>query len=322
MGGAHINVNGRGREWEFPLAGYPVCRIGRSERNTLVLRGDAKVSRYHAVIQLMEPGEYWISDVGSINGTALNGRLILAPAPLRNGDVLKLGGYELIFTQQERVNEPEPDTLGEGTTVGQGSRLVTVLVIDLRDSTGWARRLGSERFASLLSDFTLAAGLVLARNACYVHKFIGDAVMALWLHAGDRPRGDELRAVFRAAGELIELVGQLQPRHALDAPVRCGVGISSGLAAVRNMGGSDAADHTALGACVTKAFRLEAATVTLRREIAVGAGTHSYLDAVPELLRLLQAAPVQLKGFSETELAYPVTAAAVRAALAGSENLS
>jgi adenylate cyclase len=322
MGEARIHISGRGQEWEFPLRATPVCRIGRSERSTLVLRGDARVSRNHAVIQLMEPGEYWVSDAGSINGTALNGRLILTPALLANGDVLKLGGYELLFIQQDPAQEPNLETLGEGATIGQGSRLVTVLVVDLRDSTGWARRLGSERFALLLSDLTTPASAVLARHDCYVHKFIGDAVMALWVHSEARPRGGELRSVFRAAGELIELVGQLQPRHALDAPVVCGAGINSGHAAVRNVGSAASADHTALGDCVTKAFRLEAATVQLGREIAVGAGTYAYLDAVPELQRLLEAEPVQLKGFSAGELAYPVMASQVREALGRAGRLS
>ena len=60
---------------------------------------DSRVSREHARI---EPGddEHWVVDLGSRNGTRVNGRPVTDAVPLRDGDVLDLGGgvtlrYEL-----------------------------------------------------------------------------------------------------------------------------------------------------------------------------------------------------------------------------------
>jgi serine protease Do len=55
-------------------------------------RQDTAVGRYHARIEPgAEPGRFCISDLGSRNGTLLNGHPILGPTDLRSGDILQLG---------------------------------------------------------------------------------------------------------------------------------------------------------------------------------------------------------------------------------------
>jgi len=71
-----------------------ILRIGRSPDNDWVIADDGgrTVSRRHCEIHRQE-GRAWITDLGSANGTLLNGRP-LAPqvaAPLEPGDVLTLG---------------------------------------------------------------------------------------------------------------------------------------------------------------------------------------------------------------------------------------
>jgi hypothetical protein len=73
-----------GAEW--PLAGG--VRIGRSSGCDLVL-GDDSVSRRHAEIAL-RGGVCVVRDLGSCNGTWVNGRPILR-ARLRRGDELQVG---------------------------------------------------------------------------------------------------------------------------------------------------------------------------------------------------------------------------------------
>lgn len=65
-----------------------IVRLGRSSHNELVI--DARgVSRFHA--QLRREGEQWIlEDLGSTNGTVLNGSLLSEPKPLSAGDVFLL----------------------------------------------------------------------------------------------------------------------------------------------------------------------------------------------------------------------------------------
>ena len=91
----------QGQRREFPLEERTVCRIGRGEQSTIVLSGDIQVSRNHAVVQHMNNGEYYLTDLSSRNGTLLNGRLVVSPTALRNGDIIRMGGYEFVFVQEE-----------------------------------------------------------------------------------------------------------------------------------------------------------------------------------------------------------------------------
>ncbi|MBV8086543.1 MAG: DUF3662 domain-containing protein, partial [Chloroflexi bacterium] len=65
--------------------------IGRREGNDLVL-ADRGVSREHAVIEQQE-GRYRLRDLGSRNGTLVNGQPIIE-ADLSDGDRVGVGGFE------------------------------------------------------------------------------------------------------------------------------------------------------------------------------------------------------------------------------------
>lgn len=71
----------------------PVTRLGRGEGNTVVL-DDEYVSGAHAML-LLRDGRWWIQDVGSTNGTLVNGARILVETALQEGDELQIGGVLL-----------------------------------------------------------------------------------------------------------------------------------------------------------------------------------------------------------------------------------
>ncbi|MCU0551460.1 MAG: FHA domain-containing protein [Leptolyngbya sp. Prado105] len=68
----------------LPLVGNSCWTIGRSEDNTFVIR-DRWISRNHAMLQWMETGEFYLIDLGSRNGTFVNGRRVSIPVTLQNG---------------------------------------------------------------------------------------------------------------------------------------------------------------------------------------------------------------------------------------------
>lgn len=79
---------------------YAVLRsptqIGRQADNDIVL-DDKRVSRHHAEIQ--EKGGRWLlRDMGSTNGTAVNGKIV-KEAALKPGDQVSLGGLECTWEQ-------------------------------------------------------------------------------------------------------------------------------------------------------------------------------------------------------------------------------
>lgn len=74
----------------------PIVRIGRAFDNDLILE-DRRVSRYHAQLRLRY-GRYILQDLGSSRGTLVNGYPVQEIA-LRPGDVVSLGGLELIYAE-------------------------------------------------------------------------------------------------------------------------------------------------------------------------------------------------------------------------------
>lgn len=69
--------------------------VGRSKNVDLQV-DDASVSRRHASLTL-EQGVYRLEDLGSANGTDLNGRPVSAPTPLTDGDTIAFGGVVAVF---------------------------------------------------------------------------------------------------------------------------------------------------------------------------------------------------------------------------------
>lgn len=73
--------------------------IGRGLGNDIILE-DTRVSRHHAQLRY-KSRRFWLTDLGSTNGTFLNGERVLEEA-LQDGDVVSLGGLEVIYREQGR----------------------------------------------------------------------------------------------------------------------------------------------------------------------------------------------------------------------------
>lgn len=79
------------------------CRIGRSRDNDLTLpdQPDAQASAHHAAAR-HERGQWWIYDLGSTNGTFVNGARVTR-APVAPGDRLAFGDVECVVLHNGRV---------------------------------------------------------------------------------------------------------------------------------------------------------------------------------------------------------------------------
>lgn len=80
-------------------------RLGRGPDNEVILP-DPFASGNHARLYNRD-GQFWLEDLGSKNGTFLNGKPLAGPAVLANGDHIRIG--EIIFKFVRWGYEMEPD---------------------------------------------------------------------------------------------------------------------------------------------------------------------------------------------------------------------
>ena len=95
---------GPGGTRTFPLSDPGAVLIGRAETADIQLDARA-VSRSHARLTLQR-GEALLVDLGSSNGTFVNGERLMAPRALRSNDVITLGNFSLVY---DAPGAPEPD---------------------------------------------------------------------------------------------------------------------------------------------------------------------------------------------------------------------
>src|SRR5881396_3857549 len=104
-----------------PLAGrsFPIrseVRIGRQDSDIVV--DDAAISRQHAAVRPTEDG-LEIRDLGSVNGTWVNGARLDRPAKLGPGDSVMLGqiSIDVVFETDDRSPSVPQAMEGERTQV-------------------------------------------------------------------------------------------------------------------------------------------------------------------------------------------------------------
>jgi pSer/pThr/pTyr-binding forkhead associated (FHA) protein len=82
---------------EFGLDASPLT-VGRGTQNDVSIDGDEFASARHVRVEPRRDG-VWVSDVGSTNGTYVNGVRIDRPRKLVQGDVVRVGETELRFEE-------------------------------------------------------------------------------------------------------------------------------------------------------------------------------------------------------------------------------
>ncbi len=95
----------RGEEYHFETE----CTIGRTAGNDVIIVDDS-ISRNHARIW-GKRGVFMVEDLGSSNGTRVNGKIIEGPEVLRDGDYVTVGVVTLLFSNLEMGDAGEPTAI-------------------------------------------------------------------------------------------------------------------------------------------------------------------------------------------------------------------
>lgn len=90
----------------------PMCRVGRDPSNDIVIFGDTKISRNQFVIA-HEDGYFYLMDLGSRNGTMLNGKVLTERTSLGNGDCIHAGNlcFRFLVNADPRVRDAHAELI-------------------------------------------------------------------------------------------------------------------------------------------------------------------------------------------------------------------
>lgn len=170
----------QGREFSFDAA----VSIGRGTTADLAL-ADPGVSRKHASVS-QQAGAWVVEDLGSANGTLVNGWRVSKPTRLHEGDVIGIGAVLAQYSEGAAVPAPAVQYRDEGPEPS--------VIMSMPGATGTAARaIDDEVRVRFLKDFAKIGTLVFDEPALVT--FIADELLALV------PRADRSVVLTRVAGD-------------------------------------------------------------------------------------------------------------------------
>jgi adenylate cyclase len=310
--GAYLLLEASGRR--YPLGEGQTWAIGRGDGCAVTL-DSRSVSRLHALIQRKDAGDFSLVDLGSRNGSFVNARRVSLPLVLSDKDRLLFGDQELIFRSAAGgaagLSLAETNTRNMPTTSIHTHSLTTIVVVDIRDFTPLARTVSESLLSQTIGTWFLRTGQITQRLGSWAQKYIGDAVMAVWVHDHPESLATDLMKALRAVSEINTATGEISKALPLPGPLRIGAGVNTGPAIV---GG---AEYTALGDTVNAAFRLEAATKQIGLGVALGARTFQELALTEGSSSPFAKREVELKGYEGPSTAWGISFDALQEFLKG-----
>jgi predicted component of type VI protein secretion system len=142
---------------------------------------DSELSRRHVVIRRVGGG-YEVEDLGSLNGTYVNGTKIAAPTRLAGGDTLKLG-RTVIRLEAERAAATVASPVPAGAAAAAPAAAAAAAVEDLASldrapsapfgsyaapaGSGRRRGIASRQLGPMLASYAAVAGTAIALAAYF-----------------------------------------------------------------------------------------------------------------------------------------------------------
>jgi adenylate cyclase len=261
--------------------------IGRLRDSTVCLSFSPLASRQHAIIRCHNAYEYQLIDLGSRNGTLVNGQRVIMPVTLTNGARIRVADTEMIFEQDEEFMD---DQSMEATLVGSlsvpqsSTQQVALLVCDIRGFSTMAEQIPSGDLAQVLGAWFRESGNLIQKSGGTIDKFIGDAVLAYW----PKEEGTvttECETALETGRKLLHLASSMKWPD-LASPFKIAVALHFGKVTCSNIGMIAQRDATIIGDAVNTVFRLEGTMKQLGQELVLSSDFASALPTAPRLTDL------------------------------------
>jgi len=244
--------------------------IGRSPDNTISLAASPHVSRQHAIIRCHNAWQYQIMDLGSRNGTFVNGRRVITPTLLTHGAIIRIASNEITFEQPEDQAQGTviEATLAAGTDHGdEQSATVAIMVCDLRGFSTMSEILPEEQLAKTLGEWFRDAGNLVQSNGGTIDKFIGDAMLAYW----ELGPAESTSAALRTGHGLLDKSRAKRWPGPAPKAFDIAVALHYGNVTCGNIGLVAQRDATIIGDSVNTTFRIESVMKPLGQRMVMSA---------------------------------------------------
>ena len=153
--------------------------------------------------------------------------------------------------------DPPPETT-ESSIAGGESRIVTILVCDLRGFSVSCEALSPPQVVSLLNQYLAEMTAIVAKHAGVIHECVGDTMFVLFDAASEE--SDHATRAIACGAEMQMAMARLNEltRQELLPELDLGIGIHTGEAVVGQIGVAERAKHGVVGRTVKLTKRIEA----------------------------------------------------------------
>jgi class 3 adenylate cyclase len=155
--------------------------VGRDTDGLVV--DDPRASRLHCRLTCT-PSGVQVLDMGSTNGTLLNGAVIAGPVTLNAGDVVQVGGTTLRLVEMAAESEGPASGQAMPTVEGPGRRpdgatgpTVTIVMTDIVDSTALTHQMGDRAWYQVIQEHSALVRRLADAHQGTIVKSRGDGFM-------------------------------------------------------------------------------------------------------------------------------------------------
>jgi adenylate cyclase len=284
----------------FSLEGSNNWKIGREKNNDFVIT-DLWISYNHALLSVTASGEFYLIDLGSQNGTFVNGYRVGIPVILQSGDRITLGKTKLEFycPQSHPQDKKPPNRMEDDTSTSILSmrRLMSVMVINIRDFTTLVRQIEDDFLSLIIGSWFKKVDNIIYDSGGWVSNFIGSKVMAIWFHEQQQVAKKELIEIFKAISTLNQMTVELSNQYPLPFSLLLEAGLNTGYAMLGNVGTGNRPNFTPIGDTINLALALESATKEINEDLALGEKTYAYLSEIGNNQDFFQQYRITLSGY-------------------------
>lgn len=189
----------------------------------------------------------------------------------------------------------------EKLELGGEDREITVLFSDIRGFTTLSESLTPQQLVSHLNEYLSAMTDIIFKYEGTLDKYVGDEIMAFWNAPLEQPNHAELASL--TALDMMIKLKELNETWPPEKRFNIGIGLSSGIMTVGNMGSKSRMDYTLMGDNVNLGARLEGTNKIYSTNIIISEATY---EKIKDMFICRELDNIRVKGKKKPVKIYEV----------------